>query len=280
MLDEWLNQSLKELQDAANDTLFELSEQLLEMEQLHIHYQNTFDDFETAIIGQKLFDDVDNFEFSYADYQLALVEKSIARAFLAMRHIDVLRDLKTYRFESVNDIDRDITDTLNSALTLKNIANTEFQFLSTDDPIMEEEMLSDIDDNLATVTDLIHGNFAQITTEQKERSVVALRAKADLQDDLGKNLYIYALLSLDHVKARMNAAKSLYNELSINPTSPADLVQSGYPDPTKFMAETIFGVRNQLANVPHFIEKGMQVNRRGGSSGRALPLFSLDAPSF
>lgn len=289
MLDDWQDKSLPELRDNVNDRLDTLSQELKGMEQAYYHFVATLD----QSVGEPLFPEIQgHIDFSYAGYQHKMVVLSIARALVALRHIDIMSDLKKIFMAPAAQLSSDMQETLGTAIILKNQANAYFKML----PVSEE---SDAEhgfnaDDLKQEISLLESHLAyHLAPEDGVAAGKPLsQSKTELQDELGKNIHLYSIFTLQAMQEHLDVTKALYNILSTDPAAVPDTLKEGYPHPEYFFSETVFMARNQLMAIPSFVERAAQAirteqNLRGREKivsstrvapemSRALPLFPLD----
>ncbi len=289
MSDNWYELSQDDLRDEVNARLETLSDDLKGMEQAYHHFVATLD----RSLGQPLFAEVKgNIDFQYAEYQYAVVQKSIARATAALHHIEILRQLQGFMMAPVRQLDRDIDETVGTALLLEKQASAYFRMMPVENEYGDEEAFET--GPIRGSLTLIQNYLAEFLMAARghEKDATPSKGASALHDDLHKNLLVYGLFTLDAVDNHLHIAKALFNVLSVDPNHVPALVKEGYPNPDLFLAETMLVARNQLMAVPAFIDrvaKAIENERhlRGAQKlqnvevvsterSRSLPLFQLD----
>lgn len=286
--------SFAERAEEFNYQLENVANAVTDMDQTYHHFSRNYKEYR----GQELFEGIgDRPEFLQAEYNYALVETCLVRAYTALRHIDVLNDISLYSSDFPEHNRNDAYLTLGSAVTLKNHVKKAFQEVHAGDEWRtdpDQELVSSMADtaiSIDTLEDLVMNHLGYITGAYKrdDTAIIKHRAKSDLVDDLNLNIHLYSVYALAQMDDRIRYAKGLFNVMAKEPESLPDILREGYPHPDLYLNETLFLARQQLDQIPAIVGAALHNNDLSsgtvsrhvppvisGQSRRGLPLFAFD----
>lgn len=230
-----------------------------------------------AYRSQTLFEDVENIpEFAQAEYNYAVIDTCLMRAYLSLRHIEILNDLSQYSSENVAQNSFDIRLTLGSAMHLRGCAERAFDNIAG-----EGDWQSDADKELTeelggkylsleTLNELINDHIDKFCNNEylKHKSLVKLQPKEDLIKDLNFITHVYSIQSLALVKHRIKYAKVLFNAFSKAPENLPLIEKDGFPHPDLYFNDTIQAAKRQFIEMIPFRKKMFDGNKKSLASGQ------------
>lgn len=274
---------------------FQLEDLADEVEKISTQYESYPDNY-ASYRGKKLFPDADNRpDFLTAEYNYDLVRTTLARGYIALRHIELLGDMSVYESDFANHNQNDANFTFDTAIAMKNGAKRAFSVITGEDnwhadPDIEHvETLNNISASIAALEELVMDHFKQATSTHGDRKIITPFAKSALLDEIDLNIHLYSVYAASQLQNRLRYAKGLFNAMAYEPESLPYILREDYPHPDLYMQDTISTAKAELETMLETVVSTIQKNHLSrekqeyqappvvfGQIRRGLPLFGFD----